>query len=45
MSDETFVDEGNPYQGDILSGWVLHGASYLRTDKEGVVPIIQAVAT
>ena len=47
MSDvETFVDEGNPlYQGDILSGWVLHGASYLRTGKEGVVPIIQAVAT
>jgi len=47
MSDvETFVDEGNPlYQGDILSGWVLHGASYLRTGKEGVVPIIQAAAT
>jgi len=47
MSDvETFVDEGNPlYQGDILSGWVLHGASYLRTGKEGVVPIIQASAT
>jgi len=46
MSDvETFVDEGNPlYQGDILSGWVLHGASYLRTGKEGVVPIIQAAA-
>jgi len=40
---EIFVDEGNPlYQGDILSGWVLHGAKYLRTDKEGVVPIIQA---
>ena len=47
MSDvETFVDEGNPlYQGDILSGWVLHGASYLRTGKEGVVPIIQAAAS
>jgi hypothetical protein len=47
MSDvETFVDEGNPlYQGDILSGWVLHGASYLRTDKEGVVPIIQVAAS
>ena len=46
MSDvETFVDEGNPlYQGDILSGWVLHGAKYLRTGKEGVVPIIQAAA-
>lgn len=40
---EIFVDEGNPlYQGDILSGWVLHGAKYLRTGKEGVVPIIQA---
>jgi hypothetical protein len=42
---EIFVDEGNPlYQGDILSGWVLHGAGYLRTDKAGVVPIIQAAA-
>jgi hypothetical protein len=47
MSDvETFVDEGNPlYQGDILSGWVLHGAKYLRTGKEGVVPIIQVAAS
>ena len=40
---EIFVDEGNPlYQGDILSGWVLHGSNYLRTTKEGVIPIIQA---
>jgi len=40
---EIFVDEGNPlYQGDILSGWVLHGSKYLRTNKEGVIPIIQA---
>ena len=40
---EIFVDDGNPlYQGDILSGWVLHGSNYLRTTKEGVIPIIQA---
>lgn len=39
----TFVKEDDPtYQADIISGWVLHGAKYLRTGKEGVVPIIQA---
>ncbi len=42
----TFVKEDDPtYQADIISGWVLHGAKYLRTGKEGVVPIIQAVAS
>ena len=38
----TFVKEDDPtYQADIISGWVLHGAKYLRTGKEGIVPIIQ----
>ena len=42
----TFVKEDDPtYQADIISGWVLHGAKYLRTGKEGIVPIIQAAAT
>ena len=30
---------------DIISGWVLHGAKYLRTGKEGIVPIIQDIAS
>ena len=42
----TFVKEDDPtYQADILSGWVLHGAKYLRTGKEGIVPIIQDIAS
>lgn len=37
-----FIDEGNPvYYGDLYSASIMGGGSYRRTDKYGVVPIIQ----
>lgn len=40
---ELFLDERNPiYQADLISGGLLAGGKYRRTDKKGVVPIIQA---
>ena len=37
-----FIDEANPtYFGDLYSSSVMGGGSYRRTDKYGIVPIIQ----
>ncbi len=43
---QVFEDEANPmYLGSVISGAILAGGKYRRSDKKGVVPIIQATTS